>query len=58
MFNKLYITIKSNNELDDSIIDPISFVLITIHCESFPAFERFQKLLNISFKDIFLQTKL
>ena len=28
MFNKLYITIKSNNELDDSIIDPISFVLI------------------------------
>lgn len=28
MFSKLYITIKSNNEFDDSIIDPISFILI------------------------------
>lgn len=28
MFSKLYITIKSNNELDDSIIDPITFILI------------------------------
>ena len=28
MFSKLYITIKSDNEFDDSIIDPISFILI------------------------------
>lgn len=28
MFNKLYITIKANDKLDDSIIDPISFILI------------------------------
>ena len=28
MFSKLYITIKANNKFDDSIIDPISFILI------------------------------
>ncbi|MEI3401695.1 MAG: hypothetical protein V8R51_05030 [Clostridia bacterium] len=28
MFSKLYITIKSDDEFDESIIDPISFILI------------------------------
>lgn len=28
MFSKLYITIKSNKTFDDSIIDPISYILI------------------------------
>lgn len=28
MFNKLYITIKASDKFDDSIIDPISFILI------------------------------
>lgn len=28
MFSKLYITIKSDDKLDDNIIDPITFILI------------------------------
>ena len=28
MFSKLYITIKASDKFDDSIIDPISFILI------------------------------